>query len=49
MGVAYSAILVLSIIEMAISTPSAGAFGVSYSLPFVVCFYVQECKKNNEY
>jgi uncharacterized membrane protein (DUF485 family) len=46
MGVAFTTILVLSAAEMVFATPVAGAFGVSYSLPFVICFFVSECKKS---
>jgi hypothetical protein len=46
MGVAFTTILVLSAAEMVFAAPMAGAFGVSYSLPFVICFFVSECKKS---
>ena len=46
MGVAFTTILLLSVSEMVFAAPVAGAFGVSYSLLFVVCFIVVEFKKS---
>jgi hypothetical protein len=46
MAIAFTIILVLSVVEMVFATPVTGAFGVSYSLPFVVCYFASECKKS---
>ena len=46
MGVAFAIILLLSLSEIVFAAPVVGVFGVSYSLLFVVCFIVAECKKS---
>ena len=44
MGVGFTTILLLSALEIPLSTPQAGVFGVIYSLPFAICFFISECK-----